>query len=71
VDRGDYLGTLRNLVGSVMSDDPPTNGMLSKAQKKAVEAASGAEFGRLWLHGMIGSRRWPTTSWQRREAKSA
>jgi len=29
------------------------NGMLSKAQMKALEAASGAEFERLWLQGMI------------------
>jgi len=36
-----------------MHGDPPMAGMLSKAQMKAVGAASGAEFERLWLQGMI------------------
>jgi uncharacterized protein (DUF305 family) len=36
-----------------MQGDPPMAGMLSKAQMKAVSAASGAEFERLWLQGMI------------------
>ena len=36
-----------------MSGDPPMPGMLSKAQMAALEAASGAEFARLWLQGMI------------------
>lgn len=33
--------------------DPPMAGMLSSAQMAALEAASGAEFERLWLEGMI------------------
>ncbi len=36
-----------------MHDDPPMAGMLSKARMAAVRAASGAEFERLWLQGMI------------------
>jgi uncharacterized protein (DUF305 family) len=36
-----------------MQGDPPMAGMLSKAQMKAVAAATGAEFERLWLQGMI------------------
>jgi len=36
-----------------MHGDPPMAGMLSKAQMQAVTAASGAEFERLWLQGMI------------------
>jgi uncharacterized protein (DUF305 family) len=36
-----------------MLGDPPMAGMLSKAQMKAVTAATGAEFERLWLQGMI------------------
>ena len=36
-----------------MAGDPPMHGMLSKAQMAALEAASGAEFERLWLQGMI------------------
>jgi uncharacterized protein (DUF305 family) len=36
-----------------MSGDPPMTGMLSKAQMKAVAAATGPEFERLWLQGMI------------------
>jgi uncharacterized protein (DUF305 family) len=36
-----------------MLDDPPMAGMLSKAQMRAVDAATGAEFERLWLQGMI------------------
>jgi uncharacterized protein (DUF305 family) len=36
-----------------MSGDPPMVGMLSKAQMAALSAASGAEFERLWLQGMI------------------
>jgi uncharacterized protein (DUF305 family) len=36
-----------------MTGDPPMAGMLSKAQMKAVAAATGAEFERLWLQGMI------------------
>jgi uncharacterized protein (DUF305 family) len=36
-----------------MNGDPPMAGMLSKAQMAAVSAASGAEFERLWLQGMI------------------
>jgi uncharacterized protein (DUF305 family) len=36
-----------------MHGDPPMAGMLSKAQMAAVSAASGAEFERLWLQGMI------------------
>jgi uncharacterized protein (DUF305 family) len=33
--------------------DPPMAGMLSSAEMAALEAASGAEFERLWLEGMI------------------
>lgn len=33
--------------------DPPMEGMLSSDQMEALEAASGAEFERLWLEGMI------------------
>jgi uncharacterized protein (DUF305 family) len=36
-----------------MSGDPPMEGMLSKAQMAALEAASGAAFEKLWLQGMI------------------
>ena len=36
-----------------MHGDPPMAGMLSKAQMAALAAASGAEFERLWLQGMI------------------
>ncbi len=36
-----------------MSGAPPMAGMLSKAQMTAITAASGAEFERLWLQGMI------------------
>ena len=36
-----------------MSGDPPMHGMLSKAQMAALAAASGPEFERLWLQGMI------------------
>lgn len=36
-----------------MSGDPPMQGMLSKAQMAALEAARGAEFSTLWLQGMI------------------
>lgn len=36
-----------------MSGDPPMDGMLSRAQMAALKAASGAEFERLWLQGMI------------------
>jgi len=36
-----------------MTGDPPMAGMLSKAQMKAVNAATGPEFERLWLQGMI------------------
>jgi uncharacterized protein (DUF305 family) len=36
-----------------MHGDPPMDGMLSRAQMKAVSAATGAEFERLWLQGMI------------------
>jgi uncharacterized protein (DUF305 family) len=36
-----------------MSGDPPMAGMLSKAQMKAVNATSGAQFEKLWLEGMI------------------
>jgi uncharacterized protein (DUF305 family) len=36
-----------------MTGDPPMAGMLSKAQMKAIAAATGAEFERLWLEGMI------------------
>jgi uncharacterized protein (DUF305 family) len=36
-----------------MHGDPPMNGMLSRAQMAALAAASGAEFERLWLQGMI------------------
>jgi uncharacterized protein (DUF305 family) len=36
-----------------MTGDPPMHGMLSKAQMAAIAAASGAEFERLWLQGMI------------------
>jgi uncharacterized protein (DUF305 family) len=36
-----------------MTGDPPMHGMLSKAQMAAITAASGAEFERLWLEGMI------------------
>ena len=33
--------------------DPPMAGMLSSAQMRALEPATGAEFERLWLEGMI------------------
>lgn len=33
--------------------DPPMEGMLSRAQMAAIEAARGQEFERLWLEGMI------------------
>lgn len=36
-----------------MQGDPPMAGMLSNAEMAALEAASGAEFERLWLEGMI------------------
>jgi uncharacterized protein (DUF305 family) len=36
-----------------MTGDPPMAGMLSKAQMAALAAASGPEFERLWLQGMI------------------
>jgi len=36
-----------------MTGDPPMHGMLSKAQMAQIAAASGAEFERLWLQGMI------------------
>jgi uncharacterized protein (DUF305 family) len=36
-----------------MQGDPPMAGMLSTAQMRAVSAATGAEFERLWLQGMI------------------
>jgi len=36
-----------------MTGDPPMSGMLSKAQMAALNAATGAEFERLWLQGMI------------------
>jgi uncharacterized protein (DUF305 family) len=36
-----------------MLGDPPMAGMLSKAQLAALSAATGAEFERLWLQGMI------------------
>ena len=36
-----------------MTGDPPMAGMLSKAQMAALAAASGAEFEKLWLQGMI------------------
>jgi uncharacterized protein (DUF305 family) len=36
-----------------MHGDPPMAGMLSKAQMAAIRAASGPEFERLWLEGMI------------------
>ena len=36
-----------------MDADPPMPGMLSKAEMAALKAASGAEFERLWLEGMI------------------
>jgi uncharacterized protein (DUF305 family) len=36
-----------------MSGDPLMQGMLSRAQMVALAAASGAEFERLWLQGMI------------------
>jgi uncharacterized protein (DUF305 family) len=36
-----------------MTGDPPMHGMLSKAQMAALAAASGPEFERLWLEGMI------------------
>jgi uncharacterized protein (DUF305 family) len=36
-----------------LAGDPPMDGMLSKAQMEALAAASGAEFERLWLDGMI------------------
>jgi uncharacterized protein (DUF305 family) len=36
-----------------MTADPPMAGMLSKAQMKAIAAAKGADFERLWLQGMI------------------
>jgi uncharacterized protein (DUF305 family) len=36
-----------------MTGDPPMVGMLSKAQMAALAAASGPEFEKLWLQGMI------------------
>jgi uncharacterized protein (DUF305 family) len=36
-----------------MSGDPPMHGMLSKAQMAALAAASGPQFEKLWLEGMI------------------
>lgn len=36
-----------------LHDDPPMAGMLSSARMDALAAASGAEFERLWLEGMI------------------
>jgi uncharacterized protein (DUF305 family) len=36
-----------------LEGDPPMAGMLSKAQMRALEQATGAEFERLWLEGMI------------------
>jgi uncharacterized protein (DUF305 family) len=36
-----------------MTGDPPMAGMLSKAQMAALAAASGPEFEKLWLQGMI------------------
>jgi uncharacterized protein (DUF305 family) len=36
-----------------MTGDPPMSGMLSKAEMAALAQASGAEFERLWLQGMI------------------
>ena len=36
-----------------LHDDPPMAGMLSSAQMDALAAASGDEFERLWLEGMI------------------
>jgi len=36
-----------------MHGDPPMAGMLSKAQMAALAAASGPDFERLWLQGMI------------------
>jgi uncharacterized protein (DUF305 family) len=36
-----------------MTGDPPMAGMLSKAQMAALAAASGAQFEKLWLEGMI------------------
>jgi uncharacterized protein (DUF305 family) len=36
-----------------MTGDPPMAGMLSKAQMAALAAATGAEFEKLWLQGMI------------------
>jgi uncharacterized protein (DUF305 family) len=36
-----------------MHGDPPMDGMLSKAQMAALTAATGAQFARLWLEGMI------------------
>lgn len=39
--------------GHGLHGDPPMAGMLSAAQMKALEEASGARFERLWLEGMI------------------
>jgi uncharacterized protein (DUF305 family) len=36
-----------------MSGDPPMQGMLSRAEMRALQAANGADFERLWLQGMI------------------
>lgn len=36
-----------------MTGDPPMTGMLSKAQMAALAAATGPEFEKLWLQGMI------------------
>jgi len=36
-----------------LDGDPPMAGMLSSAQMRALEQASGTEFERLWLEGMI------------------
>jgi uncharacterized protein (DUF305 family) len=47
VDRGQHVAHHE------MAGDPPMPGMLSKVQMMELEAASGAEFERLWLRGMI------------------
>ena len=39
--------------GHELQGDPPMAGMLSSLQMRALESATGAEFERLWLEGMI------------------
>lgn len=43
----------QTLPAPMLHDDPPMAGMLSSTQIAALEAASGREFERLWIEGMI------------------